>query len=98
VTGIRERRRKHLPDDLKGKIGYCKLKDEAPERSHSIKNSLWKRLWTCRKTDSKMNEWIYHIKYIKCVCRPAFNYSKFDPVTYSCKHVRNTGLRTKRAE
>ena len=27
---------------------------------HSVENSLWKRLWTCRKTDNRMNEWILH--------------------------------------
>jgi hypothetical protein len=26
-------------------------------RSHSVENSLWKRLRTCRKTDYRMNEW-----------------------------------------
>ena len=26
-------------------------------RSHSVENSLWKRLWTCRKADYRMNEW-----------------------------------------
>ena len=25
-------------------------------RSHSVKNSLWQRLWTCHKTDYRMNE------------------------------------------
>jgi hypothetical protein len=25
-------------------------------RSHSVENSLWKKLWTCRKTDYTMNE------------------------------------------
>jgi hypothetical protein len=25
-------------------------------RSQSVDNSLWKRLWTCRKTDNGMNE------------------------------------------
>jgi hypothetical protein len=24
-------------------------------RSHSVKNCLWKKLWTCRKTDYRMN-------------------------------------------
>ena len=35
VTARRERRRKQLPDDIKDKIRYCKLKDEAPE------DTLW---------------------------------------------------------
>jgi len=29
---------------------------EALHLSHSVGNSLWKRLWTCRKTDCGMNE------------------------------------------
>jgi hypothetical protein len=24
--------------------------------SHCLENWLWKRLWTCRKTDERMNE------------------------------------------
>jgi hypothetical protein len=24
---------------------------------HSVENALWKRPWTCRKTDYRMNEW-----------------------------------------
>jgi predicted GTPase len=23
-----------------------------------VENSLWKRIWTCRKTDYRMNEWM----------------------------------------
>jgi hypothetical protein len=52
VTGIQGRRRKQLMDDRKEKGGYCKLKEETAE------NSLWKRLWTCHKTDCGMNEWM----------------------------------------
>jgi hypothetical protein len=25
-------------------------------RSHSVENSFWKRVWTCPRTDSRMNE------------------------------------------
>jgi len=28
-------------------------------RSHSVENSFWKKLWTCSKTDIRMNEWMY---------------------------------------
>ena len=29
-------------------------------RSHCVENSIWQRLWTCRKTDYVMNEsWLY---------------------------------------
>jgi len=41
VTGRRGRRRRKLLDDLKEMRGYSHLKE----------NWLWKRLWTCRKTD-----------------------------------------------
>ena len=33
VAGRRGRRRKQLLDDLKEKIGYCKLKEEALDRT-----------------------------------------------------------------
>ena len=33
ATERRGRRHKQLLDDLKGKRGYCKLKDEAPDRT-----------------------------------------------------------------
>ena len=33
VTGRRERRRKELLNDLKGTTGYCKLKEEALDRT-----------------------------------------------------------------
>jgi len=36
MTGRRGSRCKQLPDDLKEKKGYCKLKEEAPE------SSLWR--------------------------------------------------------
>jgi hypothetical protein len=54
VTGRQGQRRKQLPDNLKEKrileieIGSI--------RSHFVENSLWKRLWTSRKTDYEMNE------------------------------------------
>jgi hypothetical protein len=54
MTGRRGRRRKQLLDDLKEKRGYWKLKEEALD--HTVENSFWKRLRTCRKTDYKMNE------------------------------------------
>jgi hypothetical protein len=60
MTGRRGRRRKQLLHDLKVKTGYWKLKS----RSHCMENSLWKRLWTCCKTDNRMN--VYLILYIIC--------------------------------
>jgi hypothetical protein len=52
VTGRQGRRRRKLLDELKERIlsferGSC--------GSHYVESSLWKRLWTCRKTDCKMN-------------------------------------------
>jgi hypothetical protein len=44
VTGRRRRRRGKLLDDLKERRVYSHLKEEA------LESSLWKRLWTCRKT------------------------------------------------
>jgi len=45
VTGRQGRRRRKLLDDLKERRGYSHLKEEALDRM------LWKRLWTCHKTD-----------------------------------------------
>jgi hypothetical protein len=28
-----------------------------------MENSLWKRLWTCRKTDYRMNEWMNECRH-----------------------------------
>jgi hypothetical protein len=50
MMGRRGRRCKQVLYDLKGKRRYWKLKEEALDRT------LWKRLWTCRKTDYRMNE------------------------------------------
>jgi hypothetical protein len=38
--------------------------------SHSVGNSLWNRLWTCRKTDNAMNERVLHngIHHSRVVC------------------------------
>ena len=49
MTGRRGRRRRKLLDDLKERRGYSHLKEETLDRS--VEGLLWKRLWTCRKTD-----------------------------------------------
>jgi len=49
VTGRQERRRRKLLDDLKERRGYS-LEGEG-SGSHYVESSLWKRLWTCRKTN-----------------------------------------------
>jgi hypothetical protein len=48
VTGKRGRRRRKLLDDLKERRGYSHLKEE---EALDVESSLWKRLWTCRKTE-----------------------------------------------
>jgi hypothetical protein len=56
MTGRRGRKRKQLLDDLKGKEKILEI-ESGSTRSHSMENSLWKRLRTCRKTDyGMMNE------------------------------------------
>jgi hypothetical protein len=32
------------------------MNERGSTRSHCVENLLWKRLWTCRKTDYRMNE------------------------------------------
>ena len=49
MTGRRGRRRRKLLDDLKERRGYSQLKEDALDRT--IESSIWKRFWTCRKTD-----------------------------------------------
>jgi len=48
VTERRGKRRKELPDDLKEKRGYWKLK-RGSTRSHCVENSLCQKLWSTRK-------------------------------------------------
>ena len=50
VTGIWERRRKQLQDDLKESRGYWKLKAESLGRNF-LDRSLWNWLWTSQKFD-----------------------------------------------
>ena len=49
VTGRQGRRRRKLLDDLKEKERI--LSFGGGTRSHYVESPLWKRLWTCRKTD-----------------------------------------------
>jgi len=52
VTGRQGRRRRKLLDDLKERRGYSHLKEKDLDRAtHYVESQLWKRLWTCRKTD-----------------------------------------------
>ena len=52
VTRRRWWRPRKLLDDLKDRRGYSHLKEEALDRT------MWRRLWTCRKTEYWMNEWL----------------------------------------
>jgi hypothetical protein len=54
MTGRRGKRRKQLLDDLEQKK-ILEI-ERGSTRSHPVENSLWKRLWTCRKTDYSMND------------------------------------------
>ena len=54
MTGGQRRRRKQLLGDLESEW-ILEIEKES-SRSHSVENSGWKRLWTCRKTDYWMNE------------------------------------------
>ena len=55
ATKGRGRRRKQILYDLKETRGILETKREST-RLHSVKNSLWKRLRTCRKSDCGMSE------------------------------------------
>jgi len=50
VTG---RQHKRLLDHNKEARGCWKLKEEA--LAHTLQNSLWKGLWTCRKIENRMD-------------------------------------------
>jgi hypothetical protein len=52
--GKTRKRLKRLLVNLKETRGCWKLKEEALDRT--LENSLWKRIWTCRKTDYGMTE------------------------------------------
>ena len=57
MIGRRGRWHKQLLVNRKETWGYWKLKNEALD--HTVENSLWKRLWTCRKTDCGMDGWSF---------------------------------------
>jgi len=52
VTGRRARRGKQLLDEVKKAM--ILETERGSTRSHSVENSLWKKLWTCRKTEYRM--------------------------------------------
>jgi hypothetical protein len=50
VTGRQGRRSRELLDDLKEKERIFSF-ERRSSGTHYVESSLWKRLWTCRKTD-----------------------------------------------
>lgn len=52
MKGRRGKRCKQLLDDSKESRECCDMKKEAPDRT--VGNSLWQRLWTCRKMNCVM--------------------------------------------
>jgi hypothetical protein len=40
--------------------------ERGSSRSHSLENSIWKKLWTCRKTNYRMNVGL-EIQEEKCI-------------------------------
>jgi hypothetical protein len=55
VTGRQLRRRKQLLHDQKETKRILEI-EKGSTRSHCVGNSLLKRLWTCRKTDYRIND------------------------------------------
>ena len=57
MMGRRERRCKQLLDYLNETRGYWKI-ERGNTTSYAVENLLKKRLWTCRKTDYRVNKFI----------------------------------------
>ena len=55
VTGRLGRRSKQLLEDVKEKERVLEI-ESGSSRSHCVEKSVWKRLWTCCKTDCEVNE------------------------------------------
>jgi hypothetical protein len=56
VTRRRGRRGKQVLDDNEDNEHILKI-ERGSTGSRCVENSLWKRLWTCRKTDYRMNDY-----------------------------------------
>jgi len=66
-TGRWGRRRKQLLNGLKGNRVYWRMKEEAL-RSHSVENSLGKRLWASHKTDYILNHTFQRLSFSWNLC------------------------------
>ena len=66
MTGRRERRRKQLLDELRGREMIVEI-ERGNTRSHSEENYPWKKPWTCRETDYGMIE-IYNVVDVLFTC------------------------------
>jgi hypothetical protein len=53
-------------------------------RSHSLENSLSKRLWTCRKTGYEMNEWMTNDNHRVIVIRSIASITKLHNYQHAC--------------
>ena len=60
VRARRGRRHKQLLNDLKERRGYCKLKDEALDRT--VWRTRFGSLWTYRMTDCVMNAFLFRLQ------------------------------------
>jgi len=74
VMGRCGRRCKKLLDDLQEKEQILETERQST-RSHSVKNSLYKRQWTFHKTDYRMNEGytkLYYQKFLHNILFPVY--------------------------
>jgi hypothetical protein len=66
VTGRQRRRSKQLLCDLKENRRILEV-ERGSTRSHSVENSLWKKVYICHKADNIMNEYHRSISTL-CIC------------------------------
>jgi hypothetical protein len=85
--GKRRRRRKQLLDDLKEIMGI----EKGSTRSHPVENSLWKRLWTCRKADC-MKCLMTSFELIMSYLLVAYNYNNIGRRTRILQTILQAGV------
>jgi hypothetical protein len=77
------RRYKQLLDVFKGMRGYWKLEEGAVDCI--LENWLWKKLWTCLKTDYRMNDHLVSVYSLLKGFRKGVD--DRGPLTYNSVHV-----------
>jgi hypothetical protein len=94
VTGRRGRRRKKVLFELKGKNRVLEI-ERGNTRSHSVEKSLCKKLWTCRKTDCRINGNVDTEKVLMCIqsTGPKFKALKIFPNHNFTSHADNFDVR-----